>query len=273
MKIATLGPERTFSDLAARQYLKDCSLDCSISYYPTIKNVFNSIGSECALGVLPIENMSEGYVQMTLDLLINSELSIIAELRLPVKFAFVGKTDSLDKIEKVYVQYVTRGQCHEFLDQFDLESIIQTQSNIQSLNLLLEGEENCGAIVPCHVLEEHDSYPLEIKNITDTNHNETRFIVLGPDEAPYEAGKKYKTSLIILDDVDRPGLLSEILNIFTERKINITALMSRPTRESLGNYHFFIDIDGHHLENDIQKALDEIQASHTVKIIGSYLKA
>ncbi|WP_354623542.1 prephenate dehydratase domain-containing protein [Psychromonas sp. MME2] len=89
-KIATLGPKETFSDLATQQYLRSQDKHYDIQYYPTLSETFDAIGKECECGVLPIENLSEGYVQVVLERLIDTHLIVIAELLLPIQFSFVG---------------------------------------------------------------------------------------------------------------------------------------------------------------------------------------
>jgi len=92
-------------------------------------------------------------------------------------------------------------------------------------------------------------------------------------EFPRVSGGAYRTSLIILNDNDYPGLLVSILSAFSSRGINLSSIMSRPTWDSMGKYHFFIDIEGHVNDNSVSDAISEIEKVNKIKILGSYGKA
>lgn len=271
-KIATLGPPGTFSEIAAEQFCSGLDEQHSIEFYPSVKRAFWGIGRECDYGVLPIENQSDGFVQVMLDLLVNCDLEIIGEILLPVQFSFVANRKEISQIRKVYAQFAARGQCADFLDNLTDARIEITESNMESLQRVEAGKPECGAVVPFHSIEDK-SFPLTIGNITDYRNNLTRFIVLRKKGEKHRRLPGCKTSLIILDDEDRPGLLVDILNSFSARKINLTSIISRPTKEAMGKYHFFIDIDGHIDDEHVSSALDEIGRSNRVQVLGSYPKA
>ncbi len=102
---------------------------------------------------------------------------------------------------------------------------------------------------------------------------QVRFIGVAPAAPAVIPGRVYKTSLVIIEGVDRPGMLSHILNAFATRSINLVSIMSRPTRGQLGRYHFFIDIEGHPDSPPIQAALAEVRLENEIKLLGSYPKA
>lgn len=271
MKIATLGPRGTFSDCATASYLASQPLPYQVTYYDSIKKAVLAVGTDCDYGVVPIENLSEGFVQPVLDLLVYQPVFIIHEILLPIHFAFVSKGADKTAIAQVYAQFVAKGQCSEFLDRLPPVTLITTESNIDSLNLALEAGATAGAVVPRHAVNSQD-FPIFIDNINDFKHNQTRFFVLSHQEqqtAPL-ANVPYKTSLVILDDDDHPGLLAGILTSFSSRSINLTSIMSRPTKELMGRYHFFIDIEGHQSDSSVAAALAEISSCNRVKVLGSY---
>ena len=111
-KIAVLGPQGTFSDDAAQRFLEQSGRkeDLLPVYYPTIDEAFHMVGKECGWGVIPIENTLDGYVQRTLDLLLEMEVSVIGEITIPVQFSFIANADSVEKLEKLYVQFKASGQ-------------------------------------------------------------------------------------------------------------------------------------------------------------------
>jgi prephenate dehydratase len=271
--IATLGPASTFSEIAAQKFIKETNSNSSVSLYPTIKKVFDAVNEGCEIGVVPMENMAEGYVQQTLDFLLHSGFVVIHELLLPIQFSFAANCSRIEQVDKIYAQFVTQGQCCEFLDNLQGIEIITTQSNGTSLEQLMKGIENEGAIIPKHTISLNSSFSFVIDDVTDYKNNQTRFIVFSSDELVYSEEKEYKTSIVIVNSADRPGVLSEILNAFAEKGINLVSIISRPTKTVIGKYHFFVDIEGHYQDPCVKDALDEIREHNEVNILGSFPRA
>ena len=272
-KIATLGPKETFSDLATQLYIKSQNTPFKVQYFPTLSETFKAIGKECEIGVLPIENLSEGYVQVVLDLLLDTELVVIAELLLPIQFSFVGNCTDLSELTDLYVQFVAHGQCSEFVNKLQNIKVHNTQSNIESLVLAQKQGEGAGAVIPQHALAIADKKRLIIKNVTNYENNQTRFLVLSNKSQARLPDKHYKTTLVVKNEKDCPGVLGNIVNAFAKQKVNLTSIMSRPTKSQFGKYHFFIDVDGHQLEENVKQALEQIKSQYPVTVIGSYIKA
>ena len=272
-KIATLGPQGTFSDTATQRYIAGQAMHCDVSYFDSIKQALNAVGQSCDMGILPVENFSEGFISLVLDHLLDANLSIQAEIRLPIQFSLVSNSSDVSNIKQLFVQFVAKGQCSEFIDALGEVEIVNTESNIESLNLIKLNYPDCAAIVPAGSFEPAD-FPLVREEINDYKNNETRFLVLvnRADASPKRPGVQYKTSVIVLDENDHPGLLGEVLLSFSNRKINLTSIMSRPTRQTFGKYHFFIDFDGHLEDQAIAEALAEIAVNCKVKVLGSYPK-
>lgn len=274
LNIATLGPKETFSDLATQQFISSQSKPFIINYFNSLSETFRAIGSDCEYGVLPIENLSEGYVQVVLDHLLNTDLIVVSELLLDIQFSFVADCNKLSELTDLYVQFVAHGQCSEFINQlFSNVKIHNTQSNIESLQLAKEQGRRAGAIIPQHALEQVKKQWLVKKNVTNYENNQTRFLVLSKQAQGKLPNEYYKTTLVVKNDNDCPGVLGNIVNAFASQKVNLTSIMSRPTKSQFGKYHFFIDIDGHQLDENISASLAQISAEYPVTIIGSYVKA
>jgi prephenate dehydratase len=273
LNIATLGPKETFSDLATQQYIKSQAQSFNIKYYSSLSETFNAIGTECDYGVLPIENLSEGYVQVVLDHLLSTDLIVVSELLLSIQFSFVGDCENLSELTDLYVQFVAHGQCSEFINQLNSVKIHNTQSNIESLLLAESSGKGAGAIIPSHALEMVNRHFLINKNVTNYENNQTRFLVLSKQSQPRLENALYKTSLVVKNETDCPGVLGNIVNAFASKKVNLTSIMSRPTKLQFGKYHFFIDVDGHQCDENIAAALEQIKAQYPVTVIGSYIKA
>lgn len=271
--IATLGPKETFSDLATQQYIKSQNSSFQVHYFSCLSDTFKAIGKECEFGVLPIENLSEGYVQVVLDHLFDTDLVVIAELLLPIQFSFVGHCRDLSELSDLYVQFVAHGQCSEFIDKLQNIKIHNTQSNIESLVLANQQGKGAGAIIPQHALAIADKNSLVKKNVADYKNNQTRFLVLSNKPQARLPEQDYKTTLVVKNDKDCPGVLGNIVNAFARQKVNLTSIMSRPTKSQFGKYHFFIDVDGHQLDENIKLALAQIKSQYPVTVIGSYIKA
>ncbi|MGM9985805.1 MAG: prephenate dehydratase [Bacillaceae bacterium] len=269
MKIGTLGPKGTFSELATMKYMSKKEITGDITLFPTITRVFHATVEDCDISIIPIENLLDGFVHGALDLLVKSELKIIGELVVPVQFSFIGNGKNLEDITHIYAQFKTQGQCCDFLEPYE-PIVITTESNGTSFEKVKMGMENIGAVVPAHMIE-GNTFDLVIPQVTDSTENETRFIVLGREESTYNAEEKYKTSIVVTSVSDRPGLLSHILGTFSNYQINLTSIISRPTKTVLGSYYFFIDFEGHHVEDEkVRLAIQQIQLENDVKILGSY---
>jgi prephenate dehydratase len=272
-KIATLGPAGTFSDMATQRVLMSMpNSNIEICYYESIKSALNAIGNECDAGVLPIENFSEGFIPVILDELISSSLTIVAEIVLPIRFSLVTQSEHLDQVRRLYVQFVAKGQCSEFIHQLPNPQIVLTESNIESLERCIDPYD--AAIVPHHVVNSH-SFQTCIDNVNDYDGNQTRFLVFSRDKMaiPHVGVGQTKTSIIVLEGNDYPGLLGDVLAEFSRHSINLSSIISRPTRKEFGKYHFFIDFDGSIEDKSVAQAIDAINQFNPVKVLGSYRKS
>lgn len=240
-KIAVLGPVRTFSDLAANKYCKSLGSSMTPVYYSSITKAFNAIGSECEFGIIPIENTLDGYVQIALDLLANSDLKIIQEIVLPIRFSFVGNCKEIEDVKKIYVQFKTHNQCINFIEGLGAVDIITTQSNGVSHEAFLKGKIGEAAIIPSHLLSDQTLVQCMKEDVADSVNNETRFVILSSkastDQNP---NVSWRTSFVVSSDSDRPGLLCDILSEFSKRNINLLSIISRPTKSGVGNYNFLL---------------------------------
>ncbi len=272
--IATLGPQGTFSDTAARKYIDTQAGRFEVEYFSSIKSTLKSIGETCDYGVIPVENFSEGFVSLVIDHLVDTDLAIIGEIMLPIQFSFVSPAENIGEMNRLFVQFAAKGQCSEFLDSVGDVEIVTTESNIESLERVLAGEGVNGAVVPAASFPPGE-FRLVIDNINDYKNNQTRFLVLsaGDSMPANDDHTDYKTSLIVFGDRDHPGLLESILSPFTKRGINLTSIVSRPTRRLFGMYHFFIDFEGHARDENVTAALGEISGENKIKVLGSYPKA
>ena len=271
-KIAILGPRGTFSDSASIEYINKFNNDLEQIYYSTIDDAFHSVGAECEVGIIPVENTLDGYVQRTLDLLLEMNVYIENEISIPVQFSLVSNTKNIEDIKKLYVQFKTNGQCRKLIDSLCDVQIITTESNMESFNKIEEGNTGEAAIIPGHMFE-HSTSPFKIKNVTDAVNNYTRFIVVREGELKVDItdNKDIKVPLYIMPENDRPGILFDILKEFSLNKINLVSIMSRPTKLDMGAYNFYIEINGKFKQKEkIISTLKKINEDYKIKILGFY---
>jgi prephenate dehydratase len=255
-KLAFLGPTYTFSELFYHQFYKD-------SYTPlhvkTIQEAFAFVDDNTD-ALIPIENISDGFVGFTIDALIEGDVYIIDATSIPVHFSCIG---NLTKALDIYVQFKVQGQCLNFLKTMPHLNIILTASNFDSYTLAKKNNQ-C-AIVPKDVMDTHDM--LRIDDIQDLALNATRFVTVS--KKPNTTG--LKSACIITPKKDRPGLLYEILSFFNTHHINLTNIMSRPKKTIDKGYHFYIEFELKTNQEDILfKVIDVLAQTFEVKWLGRY---
>lgn len=272
-KLAILGPKGTFSDCAAEEFLKEYNLKMKKIYFSSIDDAFHSVGRECEYGIIPIENTLDGFVQRTLDLLLEMDVTILTEIKIPIKFSLMANVNEISELKKLYVQFKSSGQCRKFTDSLHNVSLITTESNMESYYKLKAGIEGDGAIVPAHINDPEISYI--DKNVTDADENYTRFIII-------KAAKQFewknlsdelnvKIPLYVLPESDKPGMLFNILKGFSDNEINLVSIMSRPTKKEMGTYNFYIEIDSSSTKfENIKAIVNELNKKYKIKVLGDY---
>lgn len=266
VQIATLGPAGTFSAVAADKFRQEHDIAAEVVYFPHLQRVLRAAEDDCAYAVVPIENVSEGFVPVVLDYLVKTDLHIVSELFLPIAFAAVGNLDPAEKITRLYVQFVARGQCREFIESLGDIELIATESNTESLALARDQRHGVAAIVPEHLVEQ-ESFSWHKSAVQDFAYNETRFLLLSREHALAQGNK---TSLLVINQDDRPGLLERVLHCFSSRRLNLSSIVSRPTGQGFGNYHFFIDVQSAANSIAMRGALAAVAELASVKVLGCY---
>ncbi len=269
MKIAVLGPTGTFSESALVKYEKVTGKSFDREFYNSIPATFFAVGKDCDLGIVPVENTLDGYVQRSLDMLLEQDLHIIDEVIIPIKFSLVSNLKVESDIKKVFVQFKASGQCLKFLNSLNNVEIVTTQSNTESYELFLKEKENSCAIIPHYMLVPNGCFHIE--DVTDSTNNFTRFFVVQKANEVACKSKNIKVSMYILSNEDKPGLLYSILEKFYKNKINLCSIISRPTKKNLGTYNFYIELSGKYEEKGIiENALEELTSEFSLKILGIY---
>ena len=265
LKVTCLGPLATFTHLAALRHFGS-----SASFVPvdSIKKVFENVETgKAEYGVVPIENSNEGVVSYTLDMFMDSELKVVAEIILEVSHNLLSRQIDKAKIKKIYSHPQALAQCRGWLES-NMPGVITKESTSTSKAAELASREaNAGAIASELAARMYDLNILE-KNIEDSRHNITRFLVISK-EFPPKTGND-KTS-VMFSIKDRPGSLYEILLPFKKANINLTKIESRPSKRKAWEYIFFVDMEGHIEDKKVKKALAFLKGGCLyLKILGSY---
>ena len=267
-RIAFLGPVGTFSEEAALRYDPDGELEP----FPSIAAVAMAVASGIAEeGVVPIENSLEGSVTYTLDILIQESQPLIRqELVLPIEHCLLAKSGTrAADVQTVYSHPQALGQCRDFLERcFAKAQLTASLSTVAAVEDMKKSPTPSAAISPRRAAKLHGVEVLA-QGIQDNPSNATRFVILANTDHP-PTGED-KTSLCFSFPADKPGLLYNVLGEFAIRNINLAKIESRPTKQSLGQYIFLIDCEGHR-EDELVKGVIEFIRSQTsmLKIFGSY---
>ena len=263
--VAYLGPPATFTHLAALQKFGE-----SAEYIPanSIKDVFDEVErGRIRFGVVPVENSTEGVVNHTLDLLVDSPLVIYGEVMFEVAHNVLSKANSLEEIKTVYSHPQAIAQCRKWLEaNLPLVAIVEEPSTARAAERCVE-DVTAGAIASELAAE---VYGLQIlrSRIEDNIHNSTRFLILS--QRGSERTGRDKTSIIV-SAKDRVGALYDMIRPFSSFGINMTKIESRPTRRKVWEYLFFMDLEGHQDDDRLKKALEEVKGRCLfLKVLGSY---
>ena len=267
LHVACLGPDATFSHIASIQQFGQAA---RFIYTKSVADIFDEVERERAdYGVVPIENSTEGVVNLTLDMFIESPLQICAEVMLEISHSLLSRHDRLEDIRTVYSHPQALAQCYGWLNKHLAHAEVkEVFSTAMAAKLALE-EPHTAAIASEFAAKIY-GIPVLKHKIEDNPQNFTRFWVIGK-QSPGRTGDD-KTSLMfsIRDGV---GALSEMLDPFANNSINLTKIESRPFRKKPWEYIFFIDIEGHVADANVKKALAKVtRNSQFMKVLGSYPK-
>lgn len=268
--IGYLGPQGTYSEQAAEAYRQQLhgQGDTELKPYPSILQVIQAT-ADCSIdfAVVPVENSIEGGVTVTLDALWQlPNLRIQHALIVPISHALLTKASSLSSLEHIYSHPQALGQCQQWIkNNCPNADLIPTRSTTEVLGDL-QKTTNTAAIASEWAAHLYD-LPVIAHPINDSPDNFTRFWVLGTQDS--QQGDF--TSLAFSLPVNAPGALLTPLQIMSRASINLSRIESRPTKRSLGEYLFFLDLEASLSEAKVQQSLQALQScTETLRIFGSY---
>ena len=268
MDIAFLGPEGTFTQQAVYKHFGHGVKTVPVT---TINEIFSAVELyKCQFGVVPVENSTEGVISHTLDRFLTSSLKICGEVEIRVHQNLMGNATNLAEITEVFSHQQSLAQCRQWLDKnMQHARLIAVNSNAEAARLASINKQTA-AIAGIVAAEVYNLTIIE-KNIEDESNNTTRFIIIG-QQSPSPTGND-KTSLAVSTG-NQPGALHKILGPFANFGIGMVNIESRPSRQALWDYIFFIDIEGHHEDKVVAQALNTVKDNVKMfKLLGSYPKA
>lgn len=268
LKIAFLGPEATFTHQAC---LDRFGSSGELAPKGSIAEVFDDVEKDRAeLGVVPIENTTEGVVSHTLDLMVTSDLKICGEIMLEVSLVIMNKTGKFSDVKKVLSHTNPLAQSRNWLKgNLPHAEIIEASSTAAAARMASE-DSSVAAIASEAAARLYGLRVIE-RGIEDNSSNFTRFLVIGKKESRRTGADK--TSLVFAVK-DAPGALFTMLEPFAKRRINLTKIESRPMKTRAWEYIFFVDLDGHVADKKVKDAIAELEKSCTfLKVLGSYPKS
>ncbi|EEG76617.1 prephenate dehydratase [Dethiobacter alkaliphilus] len=268
IKIAYLGPAGTFSEEAAECFANKASLEAELEPCATVADCAGRAEDDAVkYAVVPLENSLEGSVHATLDVLMTSlELSIQAELVLDIEHNLLCPHKEMGQISQVYSHPQALAQCRDFLRQRLPQARLVPALSTAEAAAQVAREQSGAAIASKRAAKRYGLHILA-ENIQDSE-NRTRFIVLGK-ETPVPALPQ-KASLVF-SVTNAAGSLFRVLQAFADHGVNLTRIESRPARKQLGDYIFFVDLDGTPDDINVKKALRQAAKEAVVlKLLGSY---
>ncbi len=267
LTVAYFGPQATYTHLAA---LEQFGSAAGYRPAPTVAEVFREVENGRAdLGVVPVENSTEGMVANTLDLLVDSPLSICAEISLPIRHCLLARRGtSLGGVRRVIAHPQALAQCRQWLAT-QLPAVPQLEAASNAAAADRAARERGSTAIASEAAA--DAYGLSVlkRDIQDDAGNTTRFLVLGRHDAAEPSGDD-KTSIVV-SVRDEVGVLAKLLRPFAAHGIDLIKIESRPLRERPWEYYFFLDLRGHRRERRVERALTAVARSALrAKVLGSY---
>lgn len=272
-KVGFLGPPGTHSEAVTLYWRQHCQpdIDWQLQAYATINDVIHAVATgEIERAIVPVENSIEGSVNITLDTLAHDvDIQIEQELVWHVHHALLSKERDAP-IDCIYSHPQSLAQCRGYIrEHYPSVNVVSVASTSKAAEIVSRSEAGAAAIATSRAAL---LYNLQViaSDIQDRPNNCTRFIVLKRKNTPSTDGRQ-KTALVLQMNGERAGQLCDVLGELASRNVSLTRIESRPARTGLGEYIFFLDIDGSASEQNVSDALKAVSCkSRWIKILGSF---
>lgn len=269
LRVGYFGPEGTFTHQAARQNFGQLAELASLG---SISEVFAEVErGSIDLGVVPVENTTEGVVTQTFDALAEHDLSICGEVVLRISQQLLSRSGRLDEVRRVVSHPQPLAQCRLWLDR-NLPGIERVEAASTAVAARLAAEDGSLAAIGSVILGEVYGLRMVEASIEDRRDNTTRFAVIGRLTPP--ASGNDSTCLLFTIRKDEAGALHRLLAPFSEQGLNLTSIQLRPIKGKPWEYLFFLDVEGHRSDPRLGKALEgAARVAHTQRVLGSFPRA
>ncbi|MCZ7600534.1 MAG: prephenate dehydratase [Gammaproteobacteria bacterium] len=267
-RVAVLGPEGTYSQAAS---VKHFGHQIESVFAVSIEEVFRLVeAGDAEYGVVPVENSIEGGIGNTLDALFESAVTICGEINLPIRHALLSNSPASGDIREVLAHARALAQCRRWLAAHLPGAVLRPVSSNAEAARMAAGDPSRAAIAGEAVGAMYGLAVLE-RGIQDMAGNTTRFLVISTTPVP--ASGADKTS-IVLSTRNRPGALFDLLQPLARHGVDMTRIESRPARQGLWEYLFYVDVAGHTSDDPVTVALSELERNAALfKVLGSYPQA
>jgi prephenate dehydratase len=269
VSVAFQGERGAFSDEAVRIFFGQQAEPLA---HRTFADVFRAVAAgEVDYGLVPVENSQAGSINDVYDLLRQHDLFVIGEISHPVNHCLLCLPgQQLSEIKRVISHPQALAQSDVYLRELGVE-IVATYDTAGSAKMIRE--ENLTGVAAVAARRAAELYQLEIlaQNIQTIKDNFTRFIVLSREPAPRRAGDA--KTMLVMATAHQPGSLYACLGVLAANEINLLKLESRPSRQRVWEYVFYLDFAGHRDDPAVRSALADL-ASHTTfcKVLGSFAR-
>jgi chorismate mutase / prephenate dehydratase len=264
---AYLGPQYSYSHLAASKYFGEGAPLLPVS---SIAAVFEAvIAGDCAQGIVPIENSTDGRVVDTISRLISGQITIVGEIRLPIHHCLMSASPRASIVE-IQSKPQALSQCRSYLSRHFPDAKL---TSVASTATAANDASKTPGVAAVASLQAGRHYGLSIiaENIEDNRDNLTRFIVLGLQPAKRTGNDK--TSLLF-QVKHEPGSLADVMMVFKEKKLNLTFIESFPIPSECDEYLFVVELQGHHEDPSVSEAIGILKSlTDRTVILGSYPRA
>lgn len=264
-KLAILGPKGSYTELAAKSFSNYEKV-----FFDSITKVINAVKNGITeKGIVPIENSLQGTVVESLDGIKEYNLFVEQSIILSIHHCIAGLTKEA-KITQILSHPQAFAQSKEYLAKhFPNTKLVKTLSTSDAFKKISEEKLSNSAAIGSTIAAK--TYRLEIidTKIEDKKNNKTQFFVISNERIINP--KANKTFIVVYPDTEKQGVLFNMLKYFNDEKINLTKIESRPSRKKLGNYLFYVEIDGNSEDKHVKRAFDRIRKNvGTVQVLGSY---
>ena len=263
--VAFLGPSGTYSEQAAYQQFGS-AIECLAC--ASLDEVFRATEAGSAdFGVVPIENSTEGTINRTLDLLLQTPLTISSELSIPVHHSLMTKSGSMEGVTSICAHLQALAQCQGWLNQ-NYPNVERQAVSSNGEAARLASEDSNVAAVASEMAGQKYGLRVVQAHIQDDPHNRTRFAVIGRHQTNPSGNDQTSLALSVKNQA---GAVYRMLEPLATHGVSMTRFESRPARTGSWEYNFFVDLEGHAQDEKVAKALAELkERAAFFKLLGSY---